>query len=136
MNIVRTVQDYIDKMVLKTDTGDLTGMKALLLDKETTGIVSLVHSQSNILSKEVYLVERYPHASRDSLAHAYGAFRNAFPVFGACPVTSQRVTSTTTGPSLYMPCTRLTSCSLKSMRSRSRACNLVDGMSARSCHCL
>ena len=63
MNIVRTVQDYIDKMVLKTDTGDLTGMKALLLDKETTGIVSLVHSQSNILSKEVYLVERYPHAS-------------------------------------------------------------------------
>ncbi|KAK6622685.1 hypothetical protein RUM43_008527 [Polyplax serrata] len=34
------------------------GMKILLLDKQTTSIISMVYSQSEILQKEVYLFER------------------------------------------------------------------------------
>ncbi|KAF6212087.1 hypothetical protein GE061_012607 [Apolygus lucorum] len=34
------------------------GMKVLLLDKQTTSIISMVYSQSEILQKEVYLFER------------------------------------------------------------------------------
>lgn len=34
------------------------GMKVLLMDKETTSIVSIVYSQSEILQREVYLCER------------------------------------------------------------------------------
>ena len=60
INVVRTLQDYIDKMVERGQDGlALMGMKALLLDKDTTGIVALVHTQTHILSKEVYLVDRY-----------------------------------------------------------------------------
>ncbi len=37
---------------------DGTGMKVLLLDAVTTQVVAMVYSQSQILEKEVYLVER------------------------------------------------------------------------------
>ena len=35
-----------------------TGMKALILDPMTTKIVSMVYSQTQVLEKEVYLVEQ------------------------------------------------------------------------------
>ncbi|ELR14005.1 vacuolar protein sortingassociated protein 45, putative [Acanthamoeba castellanii str. Neff] len=45
------------------------GMKVLIMDKETTGIVSLVYSQSQILQKEVYLFERIDAEGRELMAH-------------------------------------------------------------------
>ena len=44
-------------------------MKAIIMDKETTGIVSLVFAQSEILQKEVYLFEQIEGMSGDSLKH-------------------------------------------------------------------
>jgi len=64
MNVVQAVQDYITKMIT-----NIPGMKVLLLDKETTGIVSMVYTQSQILQKEVYLFERLDAKNREFMAH-------------------------------------------------------------------
>ena len=53
MDIVYSVQQYVSKM-----TEGVSGMKALLLDKETTGVVSMVCSRSQVLEKEVFLFQR------------------------------------------------------------------------------
>jgi len=45
------------------------GMKCLLLDAETTRVVSTVLSQSEILEHEVYLVERLEAERGDQLLH-------------------------------------------------------------------
>jgi len=45
------------------------GMKVLLMDKETAGIVSLVVNQSTALQKEVYLFERIDNPKREALLH-------------------------------------------------------------------
>lgn len=44
-------------------------MKVLLLDAETTRVVSTVYSQSEILEQEVYLVERVDADKGDQLFH-------------------------------------------------------------------
>eukprot|EP00271_Cylindrocystis_brebissonii_P008049 TRINITY_DN2207_c0_g2_i1.p1 TRINITY_DN2207_c0_g2~~TRINITY_DN2207_c0_g2_i1.p1 ORF type:complete len:613 (+),score=136.96 TRINITY_DN2207_c0_g2_i1:493-2331(+) len=53
MVVTGCVREYVTRML-----NEVPGMKALLLDKDTVGIVSLVLSQSDILHKEVFLVER------------------------------------------------------------------------------
>lgn len=65
MNTITAVKQYIAKMV--DDSG--SGMKVLLMDKETTGIVSMVYSQSEILQKEVYLFERIDASNRETMKH-------------------------------------------------------------------
>lgn len=65
MNTITAVKQYVAKMV--EDSG--SGMKVLLLDKETTGIVSMVYSQSEILQKEVYLFERIDATNRETMKH-------------------------------------------------------------------
>lgn len=64
MNASKAIRDYVTKMI--TDT---PGMKVLLLDEETTPIVSLVYTQSEILQKEVYLLERVSNSSREVMTH-------------------------------------------------------------------
>jgi len=64
MDVIKAVQEYITKMVTS-----IQGMKVLLLDKETMGIVSMVYSQSEILQKEVYLFERLDQPDRDTMVH-------------------------------------------------------------------
>ncbi|XP_026470099.1 vacuolar protein sorting-associated protein 45-like isoform X2 [Ctenocephalides felis] len=54
MNVITAVKMYISKMTEESGPG----MKLLLMDKETTSIVSMVYSKSEILQKEVYLFER------------------------------------------------------------------------------
>ncbi|XP_076184041.1 vacuolar protein sorting 45 [Ptiloglossa arizonensis] len=54
MNLVTALKFYITRMT--EDSGP--GMKVLLMDKQTTSIVSLLYSQSEIFTKEVYLFER------------------------------------------------------------------------------
>lgn len=49
------MRSYVDKIVSDSSIG---GMKALLLDFQTTKIVSMVYSQTQILEQEVYLVEQ------------------------------------------------------------------------------
>ncbi|KNC75018.1 vacuolar protein sorting-associated protein 45 [Sphaeroforma arctica JP610] len=44
-------------------------IQVLLLDKETTGMVSIVYTQSEILQKEVYLVDRLETPNRETMTH-------------------------------------------------------------------
>lgn len=53
---ISSIRDYVDRLV--TGDGRCHGMKVLLLDATTTQILSCVSSQSDILSREVYLVSR------------------------------------------------------------------------------
>lgn len=54
MNVIGAIKAYVVKM-----TGDSEpGMKVLLMDKETTSVVSMVYGQSEIQQKEVFLLER------------------------------------------------------------------------------
>uniref|UniRef100_A0A8C9XRL9 Vacuolar protein sorting-associated protein 45 n=1 Tax=Sander lucioperca TaxID=283035 RepID=A0A8C9XRL9_SANLU len=65
MNVTLAVKQYISKMIESSGPG----MKVLLMDKETTSIVSVVYTQSEILQKEVYLFERIDSQSRDNMKH-------------------------------------------------------------------
>ncbi|KAH7643781.1 vacuolar protein sorting-associated protein 45 [Dermatophagoides farinae] len=53
MDVIYAMKLYINKMV--DDAGP--GIKALLMDKETISIISIVYAQSDMLQKEVYLFE-------------------------------------------------------------------------------
>ncbi len=64
MDLSTVVRYYVDK-ALK----EVPGMKVLLLDAETTKIVSTVYSQSEILEQEVYLVERLDVERKEQLLH-------------------------------------------------------------------
>ena len=52
MSITTAIHDYIANVLIRVQ-----GMKTLLVDSETIGIVSMVLSQSQILEQEVFLVE-------------------------------------------------------------------------------
>jgi len=54
-DVISAIRFYVDKVVSDPAIG---GMKALILDPSTTRIVSMVYSQTQILEKEVYLVEQ------------------------------------------------------------------------------
>ncbi|KAE8538127.1 hypothetical protein D1P53_006194 [Cryptococcus gattii VGV] len=64
MDVTKAVQTYLFKMI-----SQVPGMKVLLLDSHTTPIVSLVTTQSELLSHEVYLVDRIDNNSREALNH-------------------------------------------------------------------
>ncbi|KAI8082704.1 Sec1-like protein [Halteromyces radiatus] len=64
MDMIKSVQYYVNKMI-----DDVTGMKTLLLDIETTPIVSLVTTQSALLTKECYLIDRIDNRQRDKMKH-------------------------------------------------------------------
>ena len=49
-SIIQALRDYVTKMV-----ADVSGMKVLVMDSETTGIVSMVYTQTQILQQEVFL---------------------------------------------------------------------------------
>lgn len=54
MNLITALKFYVTRMTEESGPG----MKVLLMDKQTTSIVSLLYSQSEIFLKEVYLFER------------------------------------------------------------------------------
>ncbi|CAO3685335.1 unnamed protein product [Rhizopus microsporus] len=64
MDVIKAIQHYANKMI-----EDVSGMKALLLDTETTPIISLVTTQSALLTKECYLIDRIDNRNRDRLKH-------------------------------------------------------------------
>lgn len=66
MNVIQAVKMYIIKMTEESGPG----MKVIVMDKETTSIVSMVFSQSEILQKEVYLFERIDSGAKwDNMRH-------------------------------------------------------------------
>ncbi|KAK3930692.1 Vacuolar protein sorting-associated protein 45 [Frankliniella fusca] len=65
MNCILAVKMYITKM---TDESG-PGMKVLLMDKETTSIVSMVYGQSEIQQREVYLFERIDAGNNEPMKH-------------------------------------------------------------------
>ena len=69
MNTIDAIRSYIDLMLADTQ---LSGMKALLLDNTTTQIISLVYSQTQLLEKEIYLVERLG-KSHETMSHLKAA---------------------------------------------------------------
>ncbi|EEF36232.1 vacuolar protein sorting-associated, putative [Ricinus communis] len=66
MVLVTAVRDYINRMLQ-----DISGMKVLILDSQTVSIVSVVYSQSELLQKEVFLVELVDSISKskESMSH-------------------------------------------------------------------
>lgn len=66
MDLITAVRQYITEMVRIAGPG----MKVLLMDKETTSIISCVFAQSEIMQKEVYLFERLDSgAPREPIKH-------------------------------------------------------------------
>lgn len=66
MNVITVAQDYVLRML---GSKSAAGMKVLLMDVETAGIVSLVVNQSTALQKEVYLFERIDNPKREPLLY-------------------------------------------------------------------
>ncbi|QRV86462.1 vacuolar protein sorting-associated protein 45 [Ceratobasidium sp. AG-Ba] len=64
MDVTKAVGTYIDKMISTP-----AAIKVLLLDSHTTPIVSLSTTQSNLLSKQVYLTDSITNKKRDRMAH-------------------------------------------------------------------
>ncbi|XP_054788368.1 vacuolar protein sorting-associated protein 45 homolog [Prosopis cineraria] len=66
MVLISAVRDYISRMLQ-----DISGMKVLILDSQTVSIVSVVYSQSELLQKEVFLVELVDSISKskESMSH-------------------------------------------------------------------
>nr|XP_028964754.1 vacuolar protein sorting-associated protein 45 homolog [Malus domestica] len=66
MVLVSAVRDYLSRMLQ-----DISGMKVLILDSHTVSIVSVAYSQSELLQKEVFLVELVDSISksRESMSH-------------------------------------------------------------------
>jgi Sec1 family len=64
MDVIKAVETYINRMVEEPAT-----MKVLLLDSDTTPFVSLVTTQSTLLSHQIYLTDRIDNRKRDRLPH-------------------------------------------------------------------
>ncbi|PIA26763.1 hypothetical protein AQUCO_08900016v1 [Aquilegia coerulea] len=64
MVLISAARDYIARMLQ-----DISGMKVLILDSQTVSIVSVVYSQSELLQKEVFLVELVDSTSKESMSH-------------------------------------------------------------------
>ncbi|KAJ3436652.1 vacuolar protein sorting-associated protein [Anaeramoeba flamelloides] len=64
MNVYESIKHYINNM-----TECVMGPKVLLLDKETTTMISLVFSQSELLEKEIFLIEKLNKTTRKEMLH-------------------------------------------------------------------
>ena len=64
MDLVAVLRSYVERMLR-----EVSGIKVLVLDPETTRIVSAVYSQTEILEQDVYLVERLDSDDSEPLKH-------------------------------------------------------------------
>ena len=62
--MIHAVRDYVSRMA-----SDVSGMKVLVMDAETTGIVSMVYTQTQILQHEVFLIDSIENSRSDKMAH-------------------------------------------------------------------
>mmetsp|Transcript_24944 Transcript_24944/g.77018 ORF Transcript_24944/g.77018 Transcript_24944/m.77018 type:complete len:576 (-) Transcript_24944:354-2081(-) len=71
MNVIAATRSYVDRIVSDSNN---PGMKVLLLDDATTRTVSTVYSQTQILERDVFLVERLEQAAKhESMKHLKAA---------------------------------------------------------------
>ncbi|KAK1371893.1 vacuolar protein sorting-associated protein 45-like [Heracleum sosnowskyi] len=77
MVLISAVKDYINRMLQ-----DISGMKVLILDSDTVSIVSVVYSQSELLQKEVFLVELV-----DSIAKSIEAMSHLKAIYFVRPTS-------------------------------------------------
>lgn len=52
-NLLPIAEDYFQNIFT-----EISGMKALLLDKETSGIISIVYTQSKLYKNDIYLIQK------------------------------------------------------------------------------
>ncbi|GAC72370.1 beta-tubulin folding cofactor A [Moesziomyces antarcticus T-34] len=64
MDVTKAVSAYIQRMIT-----EVAGVKVLLLDQNTTPIISTSFTQSSLLSHEVYLTDRVDNLNRDRMRH-------------------------------------------------------------------
>lgn len=64
MDVHKAISAYVERIV-----SSVGGMKVLLLDDETTPIVSTSLTQSSLLQHEVYLTDRIDNTQRDRMRH-------------------------------------------------------------------
>lgn len=67
MDLYKVAQNYIDKMLSSGSENETRNIRVLLLDNNTAPIISLVSTQSDLLKKEIYLVDRLENENRDKL---------------------------------------------------------------------
>ncbi|KAG7879388.1 hypothetical protein KL925_003500 [Ogataea polymorpha] len=64
MDLYAVAQHYLDR-ILEKDSSD--NIRVLLLDKTTSAVISMVTTQSELLKKDVFLVDKLDNFQRDSL---------------------------------------------------------------------
>jgi len=64
LSSIQAVRDYVSRMCT-----DVPGMKVLIMDAETTGIVSMAYTQTQILQHEVFLIDSIERGRPDKMAH-------------------------------------------------------------------
>ena len=62
-NLLPIAEDYFHNIF-----NEISGMKALLLDKETSGIISVVYTQSKLYKNDIYLIQKIDDAT-EKLTH-------------------------------------------------------------------
>lgn len=68
MDLYKVADRYVEEMLGKdNDTSKKSSIRVLLLDRHTSSIISLVSTQSDLLQKEVYLVDKLENNERDKL---------------------------------------------------------------------
>ena len=65
MDLILALKLYVNRMI--EDSQD--GMKLLLMDKTTTGIISMIYTQTEMLQKEVFLFEHIQTEHREPMKH-------------------------------------------------------------------
>jgi hypothetical protein len=66
MDLYKVAKNYIDR-ILSSNNEEDKAIRVLILDHNTAPIISLVSTQSDLLKKEVYLVDRLENENRDKL---------------------------------------------------------------------
>lgn len=62
-NLLPIAEDYFQNIF-----SEISGMKALILDKETSGIISVVYTQSKLYKNDIYLIQKIDDTS-EKLGH-------------------------------------------------------------------
>lgn len=57
-NLLPIAEDYFQNIF-----GEISGMKGLILDKETSGIISIVYTQSKLYKNDIYLIQKIEDSS-------------------------------------------------------------------------
>lgn len=68
IDLYKVSWDYVDQILGKPDNStDGSSIRVLILDNNTSSIISLVSTQSDLLKREIYLVDRLENLDRDKL---------------------------------------------------------------------